>query len=257
MTASFLFYLINERYLLCDGLFHRLPKVIVRNGSDNLYLLQGYGMDEFSAAGVQADAAVFVGAVEAIFQVALDGAADLRQLTAYLMMTTCLEMDFEQKIAVGMGNHTVVQFCSFGVGMLFVVRIALVLLFIPDEPVHQIIFLFRRTILDDGPIGLLHFTVAKHVVEPCQRLAGLGKQHDAANRTIQTMRHADKDVPGFAILLLDPFLQHFRERLVARLVALDDLTARLVDGNDVIVFVDNFHDYMFMPPSIWITWPDT
>ena len=72
------------------------------------------------------------------------------------------------------------------------------------------------------------------------------------------MHHAEKDVPRLVVLLLDILLHHLREGLVARLVALDDFASLFVDDDDVVVLVDDLHvAYMFMPPSTWMTWPET
>ena len=68
-----------------------------------------------------------------------------------------------------------------------------------------------------------------------------GENHDPAHRTIQTVRDTDKDVTGLAILLLQPCLQHLRERLIARLVALHDLTAGLIYRYNMIILVNNLH----------------
>ena len=57
------------------------------------------------------------------------------------------------------------------------------------------------------------------------------------------MHHTQKHIAGLGILLLKILLDCFRERHVARLIALNDFRHSLVDYNDMIVFVNNFHKY--------------
>ena len=91
------------------------------------------------------------------------------------------------------------------------------------------------------------------------------------------MNNAQKDIARLVVTRLYPFLDGIRERLVARFVTLHNLSALLIDYDDVIVLVNYLHtyiikhkgrdvlscpllcifsstnDYMFMPPSTWMT----
>ena len=51
------------------------------------------------------------------------------------------------------------------------------------------------------------------------------------------MRDTKEDLAGLVVLLLDVRLDGLGEGRVARLVALHNLAARLVDGYDMIIFV--------------------
>ncbi len=55
-------------------------------------------MDEAQFAGMQTDAAVFIGTRKAIFQVSLDGATDGSQLCPDLVMPPGMQFDFQQVI---------------------------------------------------------------------------------------------------------------------------------------------------------------
>ena len=67
------------------------------------------------------------------------------------------------------------------------------------------------------------------------------------------MNNTKEDVAWFGVRFLDVLLHCFAQGLIAGLVALHDFACRLRNNDDVIIFVENLHDYMFMPPSIWIT----
>ena len=53
------------------------------------------------------------------------------------------------------------------------------------------------------------------------------------------MRHPHKDVAGLAVALGDERFQRLAERLVAGLVALDDLPHPLVENQQMVVFKKN------------------
>ena len=140
---------------------------------------------------------------------------------------------------IRMGDQFITQDGFLGIRPLGIVSVTLILLLVPHQPIHQLTLILRGTVLDDRPIRLAHLTDTKHLVQAREGLARLGENHDPAHRTIQTVRDTDKDVTGLAILLLQPCLQHLRERLIARLVALHDLTAGLIYRYNMINLGNN------------------
>ena len=81
--------------------------------------------------------------------------------------------------------------------------------------------------------------LGKHLIEPRQGLARLGKKNDAAHRTVEPMNHTEKDVAGLLILLLQISFHKIRQRDIAGLVSLHDVPCFLSDSNQMIVLVDN------------------
>ena len=63
----------------------------------------------------------FLAALGSVFQVALDGASHLCQLTANLVVASGFQFDFQQVVAVALANYLVVQFSAFRVLHLVVV----------------------------------------------------------------------------------------------------------------------------------------
>ena len=55
------------------------------------------------------------------------------------------------------------------------------------------------------------------------------------------MGYAEDYIARLVVFLLDIRLDKLRKRLVAGLVALNDFTAFLINYDNVIVFVNNFH----------------
>ena len=68
-----------------------------------------YRMEERDVAGVEADAAVGVGAGGAVLEVALDGAAEGGELAADLMMTAGEELDLQKVIPVSVGDVLIAE----------------------------------------------------------------------------------------------------------------------------------------------------
>ena len=55
-------------------------------------------MDKGDGAGMQADAAVGIGAVGPVLEIPFDGTANLGQLDAYLVVSSGLQADLQQVI---------------------------------------------------------------------------------------------------------------------------------------------------------------
>ena len=141
-------------------------------------------MNERYTMCIQRDAAIRIRTLGAILQVALDRTAHLCQLATNLMMTSCLQIHFQQIIIVGTSNDPIIEFCPFGTRHFLVVGIRLVLLLIAYEPMNKCSLWFCRTVLRDGPIGLMYLPLGKHLVETGEGFAGTGKKYQTADRTV-------------------------------------------------------------------------
>ena len=118
----------------------------------------------------------------------------------------------------------------------------------------------------------MDLSFGKHLVETCQGLGSTGKDNQSADWTIQSVDYSQEDFSRFLVTLLDIRLYRIRKGDIARLVALDDLPALLIDYDNMVVLVNDLHtsyillltsdilhqtSYIFMPPSTWITCPET
>ena len=198
-------------------------------------------MDELHRAAQQGDAPVGIGALGAILEVALDGAAYFGKLAAYLVMAARLEVHLDEGVVVGMPDNTVVEFGPFAARHLVVIGIGLVLLLIAHQPMDESSLRLLGRVLHDGPVALLHLSVGKHRIEPRESLGGAGEHDESCHRTIQTVHHTEEHVAGLGVGFLDVLLDGVAQGLVAGLVALHNFTSRLGDDDDVVVFVDYLH----------------
>ena len=207
---------------------------------------------------MQTNASVWIRTRESIFQVSLYRASHLRQLTAYLMVTTCHQVYFEQAIVLRMSNQLIMQGCFLCSMLFLIIGIRLILLLIFYQIMSQISLNFFRCILDDGPISLFHLTVSEHIIQPRQCFTRLGKDDKSTHRTVQAVHNAEEDIPRFRIRLLDILLYGFRQRCISCLITLNNFRSRFVNNDDVVIFVYDSHDpYIFIPPSTWMTCPVT
>ena len=137
-------------------------------------------MDKLYMARQQGDAAVGVAAASTILQVALDHSADGCQLATYLMVAARKEVDLDKVVTVAMREYLVPEYGFLGILYLMVVGIALVLLLVAHEPMDERTllqpFIHREGLggrpLHNSPVGLMHLTIGKHLVESGQRLTG-------------------------------------------------------------------------------------
>ena len=163
------------------------------------------------------------------------------ELAANLMVSPRVEIYFEEGVVVVGSDGTEVERSLFGVGLLAVVGIRLVLLLVSQEVVLQMGGLADGRRRYDGPIGLAYLIGAEHLVEPCQGLAGAGKDDDATHRAVEPMNDTKEDGARLGVGFLDVLFHHVAQGGVASLVALYDFSRLLVDNDDVVVFVENFH----------------
>lgn len=239
-------------FVLVGLRFEGVPEIVVGNRCRDDDVLVTDRVHELDTASMQRYASIGIAALGTVFQVALDGATDGRQLAAYLVVTTRLEVNLKQRIAVATGNGTIRKdsalcltvdgFAVAGEGMPLAVEacddVGLVLLLVAGEEMLKASLRLGRRIGNDCPVGLLDFVVRlEHVVEPCQRLTGAREKHNPARGAVETMRDAKEDLAELVVLFLDVCLDGLGEGRVARLVALHNLAARLVDGYDMIIFV--------------------
>ena len=179
----------------------------------------------------QANTAVGIAALSAIFQVTLYRTAHMGKLTAYLVVASGHEIYFQQTVMIRLTDEPVLQYGFLRMGHFVVVSIALVLLFISYKPVGQCTFGLWREVLCDCPIGLMHFAITKHLVQSCQCFRGFGKHNKSCHGSVKPMNHTEKHISRLLILLLEIAFDIFRQWHIAGFVALHNLTTMLIDND--------------------------
>ena len=89
-------------------------------------------------ARMQANASVGIGTGRTVLQISLNGTSHFCQLTAYLMMPPRFQVYFQQIIVLLPGYEPIMQNRFLAVRHFLVVGIALVLLLITYQIVHQL-----------------------------------------------------------------------------------------------------------------------
>ena len=154
------------------------------------------------------------------------------------MMAASLQFYFEEEVAFALCHNTIVEDSLLAAWHFAVVGTGCVLLLVARQPMRKRPFLLRRTVGNDGEVGLLDcLMLGKHLVEPGQSLACLGKQDNAADRTVQPVNNTEIDVTGLLILVLQVSLHQIRQRDIASLVSLNDVPCFLCYGYQMIIFV--------------------
>ena len=234
-------------YLRSGGLIELaaegLPQIASRERSKETDGFVAHGVLKSDMPSVQRDTAVRITAPGPVLEIALDRTAHVGQLTAYLVMAARQETHAQEEVAAGSGQEPIAQPRQLGLAALTGDHIRLVLLLIAHEPVFQFTLVLLRTPLHDGEIRLGDLSQSKELIHARESLARACKDDQPAHRPVQAMRHTEVDLPRLGILLLDIGLDLVTERLVARLVALHNLTSRLGDDDDMIILVEYLHMY--------------
>ena len=86
-----------------------IPQVSGRQFCCYIYNLFRHRMNKLHPARMQTNTSIRIRAGESVFQITLNGTSHLRQLTAYLMMTTSVKIYLQKKIILRMAYQPVIQ----------------------------------------------------------------------------------------------------------------------------------------------------
>jgi len=128
---------------------------------------------------------------------------------------------------------------EFGRSALAGRHVGFVLLLVADEPVLEDRLLLRGSSAAQGPVGFVDIAVPEHGAEPFEGLARLGEKDDAADRTVDPVGDAEKDLAGLRVPLRDEGLERLGEGLVTGFVALGDLPDPFVENEQVVVLIQD------------------
>ena len=196
-------------------------------------------MVKHNLISMERDAAIGVGAWGSILEISFDGAAHVGKLAPDLVMTTRVELNFEQMIAaLGGGKKCIIQRGKLCLGVRGVGSDeAFVKLGIAEKIILQ---MARRTggcLRYNSTIDLAKIALFDELIHAAECLAGFSKEDHPADGTVQSMNNTAENVAGLGITLLDVGLKKVGKAEVAGLVGLDNLSRQLVEGYQVVVFV--------------------
>ena len=223
---------------------------IVGQGSRDVDFVAAHGMGEADAVSLKRNAAVGVAARSTVLEVALDGAADGRQLRPDLVLAAGNQIHLQQPVALAGSDDTVLEHRLLVTLARNDAHAGLVALLHALEVVGERALLLGGAIAHDGPVGLVDIALAEQLIHAGQPFAGLGHDDQAAGRSVDAVGHAQEHVAGFVIFLLDPRFHRIDERRVAGAVALHQLAGGFVHDDDVVVFIYYFHDSVHA--TMWV-----
>ena len=153
-------------------------------------------VDEAYASGVEADSSVRVGTRSSVFEVALDRAAQVAELAAYLVVPAGEQFNLYKMIAVGAPKVFIVEFGELGSVSSGGDYIGFVLLFVADKPVFKMAFwsLWLRTA--QRPVGLVRLRSAEGFAEPAECLGCLGENAHPAHRPVEAVGNSHENIAG-------------------------------------------------------------
>ena len=109
------------------------------------------------------------------------------------------------------------------------------------------VFVSRRTLCHDSPIGLAYFIFdPEHLVKARKSLTCACKNHKTHCGAVQTVNHSEKNGSGLCIAVFDIRLNVFAKRAVARNVALNYFAGFLAHYYYMVVLVNNLHDVLLI-----------
>ena len=216
---------------------HPLPGGRDRRFEEDFRFL--HRVDEADGASVERDAAVGVGARRTVLEVALDGAADVGELTTDLVVAAGEEFDFHQVVPLGALQVRVLEFRFLRLSPGALGDKGFVKLLVAGHPVCEKGRFRRRLAAAQRPIGLMDLPRTEHRIQPLQGLGRLGEKDKPAHGTVKAVRDAHEHLAGLAVPLGDEGLERLAHGLITRLVTLDNLTCPFVENEQVVVLKEN------------------
>lgn len=116
--------------------------------------------------------------------------------------------------------------------------IGLVLSWVSEQPMYQGACWCCWHFFYQGPVGLLGFLVGKEGIESGQGLRGFCKKHYARCGPVQTVHHAQINIPGLVVSFLEIGLGDLAQGPITCLIALHNVSRALVHNNEVIVLIE-------------------
>ena len=164
---------------------------------------------------MQTNTSIRIRTWKTIFQVTFYRTSNFCQLTSYLMVTSSHQVYLRLRVGrrerrdVGavVGLHVLYhEVVDRGVADLRayvrkpllaearVHRVEDERLLVLHQIVSQLTLYTFRSILHDSPIRFLHLSISEHIIQTGQRLACLGKNHQATDRSVQPMDYAKDNI---------------------------------------------------------------
>lgn len=104
-----------------------------------------------------------------------------------------------------------------------------------------------RAAVEDGEVLLFEVARLHLLAEATRRLARLGKDHDAARGTVETVHEPHIHVAGLVVCRADVFAHLVEKVLIPALVGAGREVLRLQDHDDMIVFIEDGELFLGSP----------
>ena len=140
-----------------------------------------------------------------------------------------------------MADKFIMKYSFLGILYFLIVCIRLILFLVTHQIVNQLALRFLGAFFHYGPIGLFHLTITEHLIQSGQCLARFGEHHQPADGTVQAVGHSNENISRLIIFLFQVLFHHLRQRSITGLVSLNDFRRSLIDYNNMIILVNNYH----------------
>ena len=196
-------------------------------------------MDETDGTGMEGDAAVGVGPGRTVLEIALDGAADVCELAADLVMPSGHEFHLDEMVALRAFQVHVSELRLLGFMSRPFCDEGFVQFLVAGHPVGKEGRCGFGLAAAESPVGLVDVSVPEHRIQAFQGFGGLCEEDESAYRTVQAVGDAHEYLSRLPVPQGDERLERFAQRFVAGLVALDDFARPLVEDEQVVVLVED------------------
>jgi len=154
------------------------------------------------------------------------------------MVTTGMQLNFDQRIIVPSFQNVITQSCFFGAFFRAFENNGFVVFAVFLQKVLEVV-LSAKLALNNRPVSFLSLSFFKRFIHAFQAFGSSGKKDHSRSRSIEAMNDATKNVARLVEFLFQVRLEVVGQGDIPSFITLDNISRTLINGNQVIVFVND------------------
>ena len=154
------------------------------------------------------------------------------------MVTTGMQLNFDQRIIVPSFQNVITQSRFFGAFFRAFENNGFVVFAVFLQKVLEVV-LSAKLALNNRPVGFLSLSFFKRFIHAFQAFGSSGKKDHSGSRPIETMNDAAKNIARLVEFLFQVRLDVVGQGDIPSFITLDKISRTLINGNQVIVFVND------------------
>ena len=187
---------------------------------------------------MQADAFIPFSPSCSVFHITLNSMTNGRELCPDLMVTTGMQLNFNQRIIIPSFQNIITQSRFFSAFFRAFENNGFVVFAVFLQKVLEV-FPSVKLALNNGPVGFLSLSFFERLIHALQAFGSSSKKDHSRSRPIQTVNNSAKNIAWLVEFLFQVRLDMVGQGDIPSFITLDKISWTLINSNQVIVFVND------------------